>query len=164
MNDGALDAVMLMLPIRMLAAAGLVWTIAGVPGDARCSVPVLLPDRSFLSADLGIVQTSKTAWQISRAKFVQYPKENFLQLFAVFARGFTPLYEGDRVVGFLVNDVERIRFFRELGLRKGDVIRSFNDEPLVSMYELFLRQRFNSHTSIVIERRSQLIRQDYYFD
>ena len=164
MNDGALDAVMLMLPIRMLAAAGLVWTIAGVPGDARCSVPVLLPDRSFLSADLGIVQTSETAWQISRAKFVQYPKENFLQLFAVFARGFTPLYEGDRVVGFRVNDVERIRFFRELGLRKGDVIRSFNDEPLVSMYELFLRQRLSSHTSIVIERRSQLIRQDYYFD
>ncbi len=130
----------------------------------KASPKAALELKNITAADFGIVQVSETEWQLSAAAIAKYPKQDIWQLVSMLERDFTPLYDAqDRLVGYRVGGIERVPLFKEMGLRNGDILRSFNGQPIQSLLDMALRFHGGSPNTIEVERRGQLITLRYRF-
>jgi len=152
---------MVTMALRGLVAFGMASLLVSLPGD----VPQpLSPKDVAYKADAGVVRLSEREWRLSRAGMIRRMTRDFVQVISIAERGMTPLYEGDRLAGYRVGRMEQCAFYRDLGLRNGDIIRSVNGESLQSLYEMYLKFRFISQADVVIERDGQRLTFRYWID
>ncbi|MBI3996823.1 MAG: hypothetical protein HY352_04120 [Candidatus Omnitrophica bacterium] len=148
---------------RVLFGLSTVGLLLSLPGEPMG--PMLERSRVLRSIDDGIVRLSESEWRLSRAGMIARMTRDFVPIISLAETALTPLYEGDRLVGYRVGkQMERCAFYRDLGLRGGDLIQSVNGEPLQSLYEMYLKFRWLAQADVAIERRGRPLTFRYWID
>lgn len=111
----------------------------------------------------GIVQLGEGRWRLSRPDMVRRMTRDFVSIISLAERELIPVYdEGDHLIGYRVGKLQRCAFYRDVGLRDGDIIRSVNGQPVDSLYRMYLQFRTVRRAEVVVERRGRLLTLRYW--
>ena len=145
-----------------LCLAGL---ICCLPGDRLSSLTHLASPTMPTAAAFGIERLTEMEWQVSRAKLMEQNAVSLLPLLQMLQASLQPSYKSGQLLGYRVRSVERCPMLKELGLRNGDVIRSFNGRPLLQflMDVKVFGFSFESENTLEVERQSRVIMLHYRF-
>jgi hypothetical protein len=91
---------------------------------------------------------------------------DFLTRGAIMARGvdFRPSYSGGKINGYRLRSIPRASVLHTLGVRRGDVVRALNNQPVTDfdkMLEMLVKLRGASHLSISLTRGGRPMTLDY---
>ena len=108
-----------------------------------------------------IRRTGPGRYQITRKLL-----NDFLTRGAIMARGvdFRPSYAGETINGYRLRRIPRASVLHTLGVRRGDVIRALNNQPVTDfdkMLETLVKLRGASHLSISLTRGGRPMTLDY---
>ncbi len=109
----------------------------------------------------GIERTSDHSFSVSRAS-IQKAQENLAQL-STHGR-FVPAYENGQQVGFKLSRVRSGAVFKELGLKRGDVVTGVNGYDISSPDQalmLYQKLKDGQDFSVDVKRRGQNMTLDY---
>lgn len=131
-----------------VSAVGLLLVLPGEP-----TAPLRQGSRSAQPVERSVIQLAEHEWRLSRAGMIQRMTQDFVSIISLAETDMTPLYAGEQLLGYRVGKrMARCAFYRDLGLRGGDIIRSVNGQPLQSLYEMYLRFRWIDEADVLIER------------
>lgn len=146
---------------RMPAWIGVVGVLLPLRGDLQESVSQVPGGGAGI--ERGIVQLGEGRWRLSRPDMIRRMTQDFVSIISVAERELIPVYaEGDQLVGYRVGKMQQCAFYRDLGLRDGDIIRSVNGQPVDTLYRMYLQFRTIRHAEVAVERRGRLITLRYW--
>ena len=146
---------------RSLVGLGVAGMLFSLPGDIARAFHAMPPGAIMPP---GVVQLSEREWRLSRLGMVLRLVQEHVQIYDVLDNDLTPLYNGDRLAGYRLGNVERCPLFKEFGLRNGDILRAVNGESLQSLWEMYLRFRYVSQADVTVERQGQTVTLRYWIN